>query len=172
MGATDQQLAEYFDVDVTTIWAWKNERKEFFNATKLGKDSADYRVERSLYERAVGYSHPDVDIRTVSCGDGVSEVVQTPIIKHYPPDPASMIFWLKNRKPREWRDKIDATVSNPDGSNLIDVMSVKVAQVLAAQMARNEQVIDVKEVNRIQNSIKTEESPISPAANSSDQQQP
>ena len=54
----------------------------------------------SLYHRANGYSHPDVDIKVI---DG--EIVQTELIKYYPPDATSAIFWLKNRQPKKWRDK-------------------------------------------------------------------
>lgn len=151
LGATDQQLAEYFEVCVQTIWAWKNERKEFFNATKLGKDSADYRVERSLYERAVGYSHPQEEIKVVSCGLGESEIVRVPTIKHYPPDPASMIFWLKNRRPKEWRDKIDTTISNSDGTNIMDALALMIAQKIAQGTMKEIQdvAIDVKQVEDV-----------------------
>lgn len=101
-GATDQDLAEHFGVCRRTITSWISRRPEFANAVRAGKEPADERVLRSLYHRALGYSHPDVDIRVI---DG--QVVQTEIIKHYPPDTVACIFWLKNRRPAEWRDKQD-----------------------------------------------------------------
>jgi len=61
-------------------------------------------VERSLYHRAVGYSHDAVKILTVARGDGRSEVVQVPYVEHYPPDTTAAIFFLKNRRPDRWRD--------------------------------------------------------------------
>lgn len=146
LGATHQQLAEYFEVSVVTIWNWINAHKEFFNATKLGKDSADYRVERSLYERALGYSHPDEEIKVVSCGEGMSEVVRVPTVKHYPPDPASMIFWLKNRRPKEWRDKIEMTGEN--GDPLYMTVVVAMAQAKLKGEGRTKQIQEAVEVGK------------------------
>jgi ssDNA-binding replication factor A large subunit len=67
-------------------------------------------VSARLVERAMGYSHPDVDIRTISVGNGFSEIVKTPIIKHYPPDTAAASLWLRNRQPDKWRDKPEVSV--------------------------------------------------------------
>jgi transposase-like protein len=101
-GATDQELADFFGVSARTLYRWKNNFPEFCQALKAGKAPADERVERSLFERAVGYERDEVDIRVVN-----GEIVQTPIRKFYPPDTTAAIFWLKNRKPSDWRDKTD-----------------------------------------------------------------
>lgn len=100
LGATDIEIADFFGVDVRTLYRWKGEHEEFCQALKAGKDVSDERVERSLFARANGYEHDEVDIRVVA-----GEIVQTPIRKYYPPDTTAAIFWLKNRKPAEWRDK-------------------------------------------------------------------
>jgi hypothetical protein len=102
LGATDMEVADFFEVDVRTLYRWKGENEAFCQALKAGKDVADERVERSLYARANGYEHDEVDIRVVD-----KEIVQTPIRKYYPPDTTACIFWLKNRKPGEWRDKVE-----------------------------------------------------------------
>lgn len=102
LGATDAQLADFFGVAVSTINLWKVQHAEFSESIKVPKAEADERVEQSLYRRALGYEHDEVDIRVI---DG--QVVMTDIRKHYPPDATAMIFWLKNRKPGEWRDKQD-----------------------------------------------------------------
>jgi hypothetical protein len=102
LGATDAQLADFFEVSVSTINLWKLEHAEFSESIKVPKAEADERVTQSLYRRAMGYEHDEVDIRVVG-----GEVVQTPIRKHYPPDTTAMIFWLKNRQPGEWRDKVE-----------------------------------------------------------------
>lgn len=102
LGATDAQIADFFEVAISTIALWKVKYKEFSDAIKVPKEEADERVEQSLYRRALGYEHDEVDIRVVG-----GEIVETPIRKHYPPDSTAMIFWLKNRKPGEWRDKTD-----------------------------------------------------------------
>jgi hypothetical protein len=99
-GFTDQELADFFGVVRSTISLWKKEHPEFSDALKLGKEAADRKVERSLFERATGYSHPDTHF---SAYEGI--VTETPTTKVYPPDTTAAIFWLKNRKPDEWRDR-------------------------------------------------------------------
>lgn len=100
-GATDRQLAEFFEVSEATLNNWKTAHPEFLETLKIPKDIADQRVEKSLYQRALGYSHEAVKIFQV---DGEPLVV--PYIEHYPPDSTACIFWLKNRKKAEWRDKL------------------------------------------------------------------
>ena len=72
---------------------------------KSGKEVADNRVERSLYNRAVGYTF---DSEKVFQHQG--EIVRAKTVEHVPPDTTAGIFWLKNRKPAEWRDKIEHQV--------------------------------------------------------------
>lgn len=110
LGATDQEIADFFEVSVRTIYRWKGEHEEFCHALTVGKEVADDRIERSLFARANGYEHDEVDIRVVN-----GEIVQTQVRKFYPPDTAAAIFWLKNRRRDEWRDKIDHEVGGKDG---------------------------------------------------------
>lgn len=100
LGATDREAAEFFKVNEATIHRWKHTQPEFCESLKVGKETADARVEQSLYRRALGYSHDAVKISTVE-----GEIVETPYVEHYPPDTTAAIFWLKNRKPADWRDK-------------------------------------------------------------------
>lgn len=102
LGATDREMADFFGVAESTLNLWKLEHEAFSESLKLAKGEADARVEKSLYRRALGYSHDAVKI--FSGPKGVTEV---PYTEHYPPDTTACIFWLKNRKPGEWRDKID-----------------------------------------------------------------
>jgi hypothetical protein len=102
LGATDMEIADFFEVEVRTLYRWKAENEQFCQALKAGKDVADERVERSLFARANGYEHNETDIRVVG-----GEIVQTPIRKYYPPDTTACIFWLKNRRPADWRDKVE-----------------------------------------------------------------
>lgn len=118
LGATDVDLAEFFEVTVRTIYRWQIERKEFCHATKVGKATSDDRVERSLYHRAIGYTFESEKIMTVSIGNNQgSSVERVPIVEHVPPDTTAMIFWLKNRRPSDWRDRVEHT--GKDGEPLI-----------------------------------------------------
>jgi hypothetical protein len=102
LGATDMELADFFDVDVRTIYRWKHAHEEFCHAVTCGKEAADARVERALYNRAVGYSHPAVKIFMPA---GAAKPVYADYTEHVPPDPGAAFNWLKNRKPDVWRDK-------------------------------------------------------------------
>jgi hypothetical protein len=99
LGATDLDLAEFFQVNPSTIYEWKAKYKLFSKALKVGKDVPDIKVERSLYQRAVGYSVVETKIATFN-GQITDQV---DIIKQYPPDTTACIFWLKNRRPDEYR---------------------------------------------------------------------
>ncbi|MFC3338800.1 terminase [Paracandidimonas soli] len=100
LGATDKEMADFFGVAVSTLNLWKKNHPQFSESLKAGKQMADAEVAEKLFQRATGYSHPDVHISNFQ-----GLITQTPITKHYPPDPTSMIFWLKNRRPDLWRDK-------------------------------------------------------------------
>lgn len=122
LGATDREIAEFFGVTEATLNNWKHAHPELFASLKLGKDTADERVVQSLYRRALGYSHDAVKIMQ----NGGEEVI-VPFVEHYPPDVTACIFWLKNRRSGEWRDRIETNLTgninvyvNRDGA-MIDV---------------------------------------------------
>lgn len=100
LGATDAELADFFEVPESTLNNWKKAHPEFMESLKSGKRLADAQVAEKLFNRALGYSHPEDDIRALN-----GEIVITPTIKRYPPDTTAAIFWLKNRQPERWRDK-------------------------------------------------------------------
>ena len=113
LGATDVELANFFSVNTSTIYEWRKTNPEFSNATKLGKEEANARVEHSLYTKACGYDK-----------DG----------KHYPPSDTSMIFWLKNRDSDRWKDikeRVDThKFDDTDGVNHIE-LARRIAHILS-----------------------------------------
>lgn len=106
LGATDIQIADFFGVTEQTINNWKHEHPEFFESLKRGKLDADAKVAESLYNRALGYSHAEDDIKVCD-----KDIVITPTVKHYPPDTTAAIFWLKNRQSKKWRDKVENEIT-------------------------------------------------------------
>lgn len=114
LGATDAELADFFEVAESTLNLWKLEHTSFSEALKRGKKIADAEVAEKLFKRATGYSHEDVDIKVI---DG--EIVMTPLTKHYPPDTIAAIFWLKNRQKDKWRDKTEQDIKYPDGVQVV-----------------------------------------------------
>ncbi len=108
MGATDMEVADFFEVDVRTIYRWKNSFPAFCQALKAGKHQADARVERSLYQRAVGYEQDSVKIFMPA---QAAAPVYAPFREVIPPETTACIFWLKNRQPEQWRDKVEHGVT-------------------------------------------------------------
>lgn len=102
LGAIDSEISDFFNIAESTLNLWKTTYPEFMESIKKGKILADATVSESLYKSANGYEHEDTDIRVV-----LNEVVETPIMKYYPPNPTSIIFFLKNRQPAKWRDKTE-----------------------------------------------------------------
>jgi len=113
LGATDIDLAKFFEVEERTVNNWKDDYPEFFQSIKNGKEIADAEIASKLYHRASGYSHPEDKI---FMHDGEPVIVST--TKHYPPDATSAIFWLKNRQPAKWRDTQNIEVTGPNGGPL------------------------------------------------------
>ena len=131
LGATDREVAEFFDIRESTLNNWKSAHPELLEALKVGKEAADERVSQSLYRRALGYSHDAVKIAVNAQG----EVTQVPFVERYPPDTTAAIFWLKNRRPDLWRDRVQNEHSGPDGAPIQTVTEIvrKVVRSDAAQ---------------------------------------
>lgn len=102
LGATDYELADFFRVDTRTIYRWKNIHDDFCQAVIVGKENSDARVERSLYNRAVGYTFESEKVFQFQ-----GEVIRAPTVEHVPPDPSAAKLWLTNRRPDNWRDKVE-----------------------------------------------------------------
>ena len=102
LGATDIELADFFEVDVRTIYRWAQGREAFCQALRAGKEACDDRVERSLYNRAIGYTHDAVKIFMPA---QASSPVYAPYREHVPPDVGAAKMWLSNRRGEQWRDR-------------------------------------------------------------------
>jgi transposase-like protein len=105
LGATNADLASEFEVSHATIDNWMIKHPEFLGALKEGKEAFDQRIERSLAQKAIGYERPVVKTTTFENEDGGTTVSTVEYVEHVPPDTTACIFWLKNRKPKEWRDR-------------------------------------------------------------------
>lgn len=100
-GLTDQQIAELLGIAVSTLNEYKK-NDDFSESLKAGKAHSNGKVVDALYQRALGYSHPETK---VFCYEGCT--ITEEVTRHHPPDVTACIFWLKNRQRDEWRDKVD-----------------------------------------------------------------
>lgn len=116
LGAIDPDIASFFDVSLTTFQNWKRKNPELREAMKAGKLAADARVAKSLYQRAIGFSQQEIDIRTVG-----GKVIQTIYTKKYIGDVGAQIFWLKNRQPDLWKERRERDMSVDDQLKLVQL---------------------------------------------------
>lgn len=99
-GLTDEQIAHNIGIRRTTLYDWKNKYPDINDALKKGKEIVDYEVENALLKRA-------------KQGDVTAQ-----------------IFWLKNRRPEKWRDKVQFTdeTSLKKLDSLIEAIDKKAAK--------------------------------------------
>ena len=118
-GATIKELAEEFDVNVSTVYEWSYKHPEFSEVLKEDRQLADFAVEESLYRRAMGTKVTEKRTIVTAGADGESHPSRIEIVeKELPPDSTACIFWLKNRNPKLWRDKQDIQVNEIDDKNI------------------------------------------------------
>ena len=102
LGATNDDLAGLFEVSLATIGNWLRRYPAFRKAVQDGRDVADADVAHSLHQQAKGFTHPDVKILLVE-----GEAKEIPYNRYFPPDRQAAIFWLRNRRRKQWREVIE-----------------------------------------------------------------
>lgn len=127
LGAIDTEIADYLDISRATLHRWRVVHEGLAEAMIIGKDHADRRVEDALFRNAVGYTH---EVEKVFNVNGV--LIHESFNEHVLPNSTSQIFWLKNRKSKEWRQ---APVADDDS---------ELAQSLNISIEVAEPVKDVK----------------------------
>lgn len=123
LGATDAEVAEFFKVTEQTINNWKKWYTNFFESMQAGKILSDAEMANSLYKRGVGYRYEEVKTKVVPVmidgpdgeliDTGEFKVVEvTTTTKEMPPDTQAAFIWLRNRRPKDWRDKQEVEISS------------------------------------------------------------
>lgn len=102
-GLTDEQIAKNIGVSVSTLNNWKNKYVKILESLKRGKEVVDRQVENALLKRALGYEYEEIKEKFEDGNITERTVTKKEVI----PDVTAQIFWLKNRKPNEWREKPD-----------------------------------------------------------------
>ena len=109
-GLTDEQLAHNMGIRRSTLAAWKKKYSDISDALKRGKEVVDIEVENALLKRARGFEYTEKRMEQ-STKDGRKVTLIKRVV---PPETAAAIFWLKNRKPEQWREKQLENQSGPD----------------------------------------------------------
>lgn len=113
-GLTNEQIAGNMGISRETLNQWSKKYPDISDALKKGKEVVDRQVENALLKRALGYKYEE---KKVEKGPDGSKTTVT--IKEVTPDVTAQIFWLKNRKPEQWRDKRDVEHSGEIGGVVI-----------------------------------------------------
>ena len=118
-GLSDREISKQLGISTTVFYEYKNEIPEFADALKKGKEPIDNEVENALYKRAMGYDYEEQvsEVRISEDGTQHPSVVRN-LKKHMPGDVTAQIFWLKNRRPKEWRDGRNIELTDKDGASL------------------------------------------------------
>ncbi|WP_238473753.1 hypothetical protein [Paenisporosarcina cavernae] len=137
-GLTDEQIAQNMGIAVSTLNDWKNKFPEFLESLKKGKEIVDRQVENALLKRALGYRYDEITkeyAEHFNKETGKTEMVMIEtkrVTKEVQPDTTAQIFWLKNRKPKEWRDKQEIEHSGETTHNVnnqVDLSSLSVEEL-------------------------------------------
>jgi hypothetical protein len=140
-GATEQELADHFGTSLQSLKRWKLLQDDFRSATRLGKETVDDRVERSLLERALGSSWVEeqpITLREVRINLDTKERVESQRVelvrvqRSAPPDTNAAFIWLRNRRGKDWKDKMEVEHSG------VVTLAALVQQSLEAIEARRE----------------------------------
>lgn len=112
-GLSNEQIAHNIGINKDTLYEWQKRFSDFSDALKKGKEVVDREVENAMLKRALGYEYDEVTQEPVTDKDtGITEMrVTKRVTKQIVPDVTAQIFWLKNRKPEEFRDKRDVELS-------------------------------------------------------------
>jgi transcriptional regulator with XRE-family HTH domain len=123
-GLTEPQIAQNMGVSMSTLSEWKNRYPAIVETLKRGKEPVDIQVENALLKRALGYDYEETVTEVEELSGGRTKKHVRKITKHVAPDVTAQIFWLKNRKPKQWRDRVEQAVSidTEDLSPLVELL--------------------------------------------------
>lgn len=119
-GLIDEQIAKNLGVAYSTFREYIKKFPALSAALKKGKEIIDFEVENALLKRALGYQFKEVTQEKVWSEElQMHELSVTKVVtKEVHPDTTAQIFWLKNRKPKEWRDKQEIEHSGETTQNI------------------------------------------------------
>ena len=109
-GLTDEQIAKNIGISRASLYEWKKKEVDIFDALKKGKEVIDFEVENALLKRALGYEYEE---ETYENG-----ILTKKVKKQVAPDTTAQIFWLKNRKKEQWREKVEVVKTDEDLQNI------------------------------------------------------
>lgn len=109
LGGTDFEIAQELRVSTSTVWLWRSKHETFSRALMEGRDAFDDRIERSLAQKAAGYT-----FHTEKVFQFEGQIVRANIVEHVAPDVGAIKMWLGNRRPDKWKDKQEVNLTGAE----------------------------------------------------------
>ena len=97
-GLIDEQIANNLGISKTTFYKFKDEHSELSELLKKGKEVVDYQVENALLQNAL---------------EG---------------NVTAQIYWLNNRKPKQWKNKRENIESNSEEITKVEQLLNKIKE--------------------------------------------
>ena len=125
-GLSDEQLAHNMGIHTSTFYVWKQKYTEISEALRTGKEAADRMVENALYKscfdrtirvrKAFKVKEVYYDANGKRCEKEHIEIAEEDV--GIPANEKAQEFWLKNRRPADWKDKQQHEIAGADGGPL------------------------------------------------------
>jgi len=137
-GSTDAEIMQMIGISHDTFYTWKKTRSEFSDAIRKGKEISNGELLNSAFRLATGFTVPTTVVvklkKPVLIGgepvfiDGLPLMVdgkvvmrggklayeeiaeEIPSTEYIPPNPSMGIFMVKNRMPKEYKDKQEVDI--------------------------------------------------------------
>lgn len=103
-GLTNYEIAETLNIDEKTLRNWRIKHEEFSAALQRSKELHDAQIEATLIMKANGFE------RKVQKATASGKVVT--VTEYFPPSDSAIQFWLRNRKPEQYREQRDVNVKH------------------------------------------------------------
>ena len=131
-GLTEEQIAKNCGIKRQTLYEWKKKYPDIDDTIKKNKEIVDYEVENALLKKCFGYNAKVIKnfkVKKITYNDNgrkiseTEELVEKEDEVHVSADTTAQIFWLRNRKPNDWRDKPQIQDDKDEGVIIVDDLS-------------------------------------------------
>ena len=121
-GLIDSQIAHNMGIAYSTFRDWCGKFPALSAALKKGKAPVDIEVENALLKRALGYDYEEITTEIFDMPDGTQRKHIKKVTKMVVPDTTAQIFWLKNRRPDKWRDKVETPITADKNAPIFELL--------------------------------------------------
>lgn len=131
-GLIDEEIAKKMNINPTTLYNYKKKYPQIVEALQKGKELVDIEVENALFKKALGYTvtvQKAFKLKDVIYGENGKKISEKERIEyaeeevHIPADTTAQIFWLKNRKKAQWRDKVEVETNDDELNKVKELIS-------------------------------------------------